>query len=104
MVSFISKVAIIFVVLLFLVSAGGFWVKKNIANVTPGSLIDMVRGKDKVELSDEEKAAAKDKANQVKGKVYQEATEHNPEGDVLPDEIDDRIKQELKEEAKKRIE
>lgn len=34
-------------------------------------------------------------------KIYQEATEHNPEGDMLPDEIDDKIKEEVKEGLKK---
>ena len=37
-------------------------------------------------------------------KVYQEATEHNPRGDWLPDWIDDAIKNKLKAEWRKEIE
>ncbi|NQV13659.1 MAG: hypothetical protein HQ530_05165 [Parcubacteria group bacterium] len=104
MARFISKVLILLILLLFLTAVGGFWVKKNIENVSLASLIDALKGEGKIKLSDEEKASAKDKAWQIKNKVYEEATEHNPEGDVLPDEIDDKLKQQLKEEAKKRIE
>ncbi len=35
-------------------------------------------------------------ADKVESFVYREATEHNPEGDFLPDQIDDRIKGEVK--------
>jgi hypothetical protein len=35
-------------------------------------------------------------ARKVKDVVYDEATKHNPEGDFLPDQIDDRIKEEVK--------
>lgn len=30
-------------------------------------------------------------------KVYEKATEYNPEGDIVPDQIDDIIKEEIKE-------
>ncbi|MDA3815663.1 MAG: hypothetical protein PF549_04860 [Patescibacteria group bacterium] len=33
----------------------------------------------------------------VKDLVYDEATKHNPEGDRLPDYVDDKIKEEIKE-------
>jgi len=33
----------------------------------------------------------------VSGFVYHEATIHNPPGDILPDQIDDKLKQEIKE-------
>ena len=33
----------------------------------------------------------------VEGLVYREATIHNPSGDLLPDQIDDKIKQEIKD-------
>ena len=33
----------------------------------------------------------------IKKRIYLEATEHNPEGDVLPDEIDDKIIKEIRE-------
>lgn len=44
-----------------------------------------------------EKDFLKKAANKAKNLIYREATEHNPPGDVLPDEIDDKIKQEIKE-------
>ncbi|MBU1177689.1 hypothetical protein KJ903_00550 [Patescibacteria group bacterium] len=103
MTKFIGKVLFLFVLLLFLVAASGFWVKKNMENITLASLINVMWGKEKIELTTDEKETAKDKARQAKDRIYQEATEHNPEGDVLPDEIDDKIKEELKEEANKRI-
>lgn len=30
-------------------------------------------------------------------KIYQEAEDHNPAGDVLPDEIDDKAKKDIKD-------
>ena len=36
----------------------------------------------------------------VKGFIYREATIHNPEGDMLPDEIDDEILNGIKEKLK----
>jgi hypothetical protein len=33
----------------------------------------------------------------VEGLVYREATVHNPPGDMVPDQIDDKIKQEIKD-------
>lgn len=33
----------------------------------------------------------------TKDLIYQEATKNNPEGDMLPDYVDDKIKQEIKE-------
>lgn len=33
----------------------------------------------------------------VVGMVYYEATIHNPEGDMVPDEIDDRLKKQVKD-------
>ncbi len=44
-----------------------------------------------------EKDFLKQAARKAKNIIYREATEHNPEGDVLPDQIDDKIKQEIKE-------
>jgi hypothetical protein len=33
----------------------------------------------------------------IEGFIYHEATIHNPPGDMLPDQIDDKIKQEIKD-------
>jgi len=48
-------------------------------------------------ISRPEKDFLKKIARGVKSIIYREATEHNPAGDVLPDQIDDRLKQEVKE-------
>jgi hypothetical protein len=50
-----------------------------------------------VRLEDSSRELIKKIAKKVSGVIYREATEHNPEGDVLPDGIDDRIKGEIKE-------
>ena len=39
-------------------------------------------------------------SHEVTDKVYEKATEHNPEGDLVPDQIDDVIKAEIKEVGK----
>jgi len=44
-----------------------------------------------------EKDFLKTAARKAKSIIYREATEHNPAGDVLPDQIDDKIKQEIKD-------
>lgn len=44
-----------------------------------------------------EKDILKRAARKAKSIIYREATEYNPPGDILPDQIDDRIKQEVKE-------
>ncbi len=43
------------------------------------------------------KSILRNMAGKITGKVYQEAEKHNPEGDVLPDEVDDKIKRNIKE-------
>lgn len=43
-----------------------------------------------------EKDFLKRVAAKVKSVVYREATEHNPPGDMLPDQIDNKMKVELK--------
>ncbi|MFC1645352.1 hypothetical protein ACFL08_04985 [Patescibacteria group bacterium] len=48
-------------------------------------------------IQDDKRELVKTAAKKVKEVIYREATEHNPEGDMLPDEIDDIIKGEIKE-------
>ncbi|MFC1623074.1 hypothetical protein ACFL2R_01290 [Patescibacteria group bacterium] len=50
-----------------------------------------------VMIQDDKRELVKKVAKKVSGVIYKEATEHNPEGDMLPDEIDDIIKNEIKE-------
>jgi len=47
-------------------------------------------------ISKPEKDFLKKVGGKIKSIIYREATEHNPEGDILPDQIDDEIKQEIK--------
>ncbi len=44
-----------------------------------------------------EKDLLKRAAIKTKNIIYREATEHNPSGDLVPDQVDDKLKQELKE-------
>lgn len=50
-----------------------------------------------VKIREEEKNQLKEIAQKISGLVYHEATIHNPPGDMLPDQIDDNIKNEIKE-------
>lgn len=50
-----------------------------------------------VVMPEKEKSVLKRAANRIKRLIYREATEHNPEGDVLPDYIDDKVKETIKE-------
>jgi hypothetical protein len=43
-----------------------------------------------------EKDLLKRAAQKAKNIIYREATEHNPSGDLLPDQIDDNLKGEIK--------
>lgn len=53
-------------------------------------------GRVSIEIREEEKGFLRDIAEKVAKIIYDEATKHNPEGDMLPDGIDDRIKEEIK--------
>ncbi len=96
--------AVILVIFLCLAVFGGYWLKKNVGDLSPGSLARFLKGETKIQLDEKTKAELKEKAKEVDDKVYQEATEHNPEGDVLPDEIDNTVKDEIKKEVKERVE
>lgn len=42
-------------------------------------------------------------SHEATDKVYEKATEYNPEGDLVPDKIDDKIKEEIKDTGKELI-
>lgn len=42
-------------------------------------------------LNKEEKSLLKAVVREIKSWIYEEAAVHNPEGDILPDELDDEI-------------
>jgi len=50
-----------------------------------------------IKLNHGEKTLIKGVGRKAGEFIYNEATIHNPEGDLLPDSIDDRVKQEIKE-------
>ncbi len=54
-------------------------------------------GNFKIQIREPEKTQLKNLTKQIKNLIYKEATEHNPEGDILPDQIDNRVIQEVKE-------
>ncbi|HBB36542.1 MAG: hypothetical protein UX02_C0002G0039 [Candidatus Moranbacteria bacterium GW2011_GWC1_45_18] len=73
---------IIFVAVLFAFLGGIFSV-----NFSPFS----------ININKPEKDFLKKAAQKAKNIIYREASKHNPSGDVLPDQIDDKIKQEIKD-------
>ena len=48
-------------------------------------------------ISKPEKDFLKRAVAKAKGIIYREAAQHNPAGDVFPDQLDDKVKQEIKE-------
>ena len=61
--------------------------------------VDPVDGKTKIKLDENEKNIIKKILKPIVNFVYSEATIHNPAGDVLPDQIDDNIKNSIKDRA-----
>lgn len=55
------------------------------------------KGAASFEVREEEKTLLKNIARIIGEFVYDKATKYNPEGDLLPDEIDNRIKDKVKE-------
>ncbi|NQU99132.1 MAG: hypothetical protein HQ538_00175 [Parcubacteria group bacterium] len=87
---------IVLFILLGLAIFGGIWIKNN----TSLEFNDFFNRDGEVEI---DKDKVKDGAKELDGKIYKEATEHNPEGDMLPDGIDDKIREKLKEEIKEEL-
>jgi hypothetical protein len=98
-----KKLLYLFITTLFVVLGlaviFGIWLKDN-ASLRISNFIDR-RGE--VKIDNEAKKELKDEAKRIDGKIYEEATEHNPEGDMLPDEIDNTVREKLKEEIKNKM-
>ena len=90
---------IILFILLGLAIAGGVWIKNN----TSLDFVNFFNSKGEVELDKDAKGEIKDSAKELDYKIYEEATKYNPEGDMLPDNIDNTIREKLKEEIKKEL-
>lgn len=89
---------ITFIILLGLVVVAGisiFWIYEKYKEENK-VIIYQDNGLTKVKINEPEKELLKDIAKAVKKFVYKEATIHNPEGDVLPDQIDDNIIKDIK--------
>ncbi|MBU1167372.1 hypothetical protein KKC60_03110 [Patescibacteria group bacterium] len=101
MIKFVFKgIVVLLFILSIVVAYGAYKVKKEVGSLEYQPVKSHYLTKWRDDLSAEEKEALKGKAMKAKDKVYEEATEHNPEGDMLPDEIDDTIKEKIKEEVK----
>jgi len=55
------------------------------------------KGHFSITIRNKEKEEFEKYLRKLKGLIYKEATIHNPEGNLLPDEIDDRVMGEIKE-------
>jgi len=85
---------LLFIIFLFL---GGTWMV--LITVFPNEKpVEFISGGDgwKIKFGKREEKFLKNVVRKIENIVYQEATEHNPEGDFLPDQIDDTIKKEIK--------
>lgn len=72
-----------------------FFVSKN--NSQPLVSFTDQNGSISFNIREKEKAEFKLYLKKVKNFIYREATIHNPEGDVLPDNIDNKVINEVKE-------
>lgn len=94
-------------VVLALVACGViFWsfYKQIRANVSWSQIWNALMDKGKVKIEQQTKEELKKQGKNLENEIYKQATEHNPTGDLLPDSIDNTIKERLKEEAKKKVE
>lgn len=84
--------------LFFLLLAGiviiGYFLFKQVGHqIKWQDVVELLERKGKIKLEQETKKQGK----KIEGKIYQKATEYNPEGDFLPDEWDDKVKKRIKE-------
>lgn len=87
---------IIFYVMLLLV--GGAWLVLSVKHPDE-KVVEFVKndaGDWSVRFGSMEREFLENVARKIEVMVYDEATKHNPEGDFLPDQLDDKIKEELK--------
>lgn len=100
MIKFIYTLLKILVVLIFVLFAAYvyFFKIKNESSVSMGFLtLTQANGCCQILLAGNESVIIKKVETQINGWIYKQATEHNPPGDMLPDGIDDKIKQKVKE-------
>ena len=99
----LTIILIILVGLLGLTVFGGYCVWRGVGDLTFANLVNYFSGAANVKIDQDTKERLKEEARDLEDKIYNEATEHNPEGDLIPDEWDDKLKDKFKEEAKKRL-
>jgi hypothetical protein len=86
---------ILFIIFLLL---GGAWVVLSGMHKNE-KVFELVKddfGSWSIKFGKTEEAFLNNLAEKFKNLVYREATDHNPEGDFLPDQIDDNLKKEIK--------
>ena len=95
-VKFILKIGLIILILFY---AGKFLGLKLTETDSSNPVIKFrdPNGNLRIEIREPEKTRLKNFTQKIKDLVYSEATKHNPEGDMLPDQIDNRVIQEVKE-------
>ncbi len=99
----LTIILIILVGLLGLTVFGGYRVWRGVGDLSFANLVNYFGGAAKIEIDQDMKEKLKEEARDLEDRIYNEATEHNPEGDLIPDEWDDKLKKKIKEEAKERL-
>ena len=85
----LTALAIVLYIVWSLFSPGGNKEPLISFNDQPDNFSVKIRGKEKEEL--------KRLLAGIKSFIYREASIHNPEGDILPDEVDDRMIEKVKD-------
>ena len=99
----LTIILIILVGLLGLTVFGGYRVWRGVGDLSFANLVNYFGGAAKIEIDQDMKEKLKEEARDLEDRIYNEATEHNPEGDLIPDEWDDKLKKKIKEESKERL-
>jgi len=87
-----------------IIIVGYFFIKEVSTKIKWNDFIKLLETKGKIKLEQRTKDELKKEGQKIEGEIYKQATEHNPKGDLLPDQVDDNLKKELKKEIKKKIE
>ena len=93
-------IKLFFLVILILVGLslwGIYGVKKEVGSLEWEDVKDHYVAKMKGEAREAVDDNKKKIIKEIEDEIYREATENNPEGDMLPDEIDDTVREKIKE-------
>jgi len=90
------KLLFLLIIIIFVLQIGGYGFFSAGKENKP-ILFEKNNGFYTIKIREEEKERLKIIFKKLKDLVYQEATNHNPEGDVLPDQIDNDLIKEVKD-------